>query len=90
MNNRGYFMSKRYNSYKNTGWTVERLQKLILKDDPYLSFKDSEAKAKFLYKELNNMNNRINKNTKKYFKHNLPFSYFEDDERYLDYFDIQE
>jgi hypothetical protein len=83
-------MGKRYSSFKNTGWTVERLQRLILRDNPNITSIDCKLKAESIYNELERINKKMKRNTKNYFKHNLPFSYFENDENFLEYFDIQD
>lgn len=79
----------KYNSYKNTGWTIDRLLIIIVEQNPCISYKDALEKATLTFNELNNLNNKTHYNNKKYFKYNLPFSYFEDDENFLEFFDIQ-
>jgi hypothetical protein len=45
-----------------------------------MSYEDSRDKAILIYKELNRINNKLHKNNKSYFKHNIPLSLFENDD----------
>lgn len=76
-------------SFKNIGWTIERLHMLIVEENPCISYQEGLKKAKETLQELNRLNKNMFDNTKKYFSNNLPFSYFEDDENFLEFFDIE-
>jgi hypothetical protein len=56
---------KRYSSYKNTGWTIDRLFMLVVEENPCISYKESLNKAKVILKELNKLNKQMHYNTKK-------------------------
>jgi hypothetical protein len=86
-----YLTNKSLNkTIKKYDYNINELMKIIFIEYPNISKDDCFIKAKLLKRELNNINRNINRNTKKYFKHNLPFSYFENDENFLEYFDIQD
>lgn len=67
-------------SYKNMGWTIDKLLFLIVDENPCISYSDAFKKAKFFYKELNNLNKNMYNNNKKYFKYNLPLSLFQNND----------
>ena len=54
-------------SYRNIGWTKDRLWLLIVDENPCISYKEGKKKANMVHKELNKMNFNSHYNTKKYF-----------------------
>ena len=59
-------------------YSVSEIMKILFIENTNITLDDCYKKAIFFSKEINKSNDRINRNTKKYFKHNLPLSIFED------------
>ena len=75
-------------SYRNIGWTKDRLWLLIVDENPCISYKEGKKKANMVHKELNKMNFNSHYNTKKYFDNNIPLSYFENDDNCYDFLEF--
>jgi hypothetical protein len=56
------------------------IYKFIAEDNLNMSHEEIRDKAKLIYKELNKVNNKLHRNNKSYFKHNIPLSLFENDD----------
>jgi hypothetical protein len=52
--------------------------KILFIENPNITLDECYEKAKIFNKEIKKSNMQIVRNTKKYFKHNLPLSIFED------------
>jgi hypothetical protein len=52
--------------------------KILFIENPNITLDECYKKALSFNKEIKRLNMQINRNTKKYFKHNLPLSIFED------------
>lgn len=63
---------------KNARWTLKEIAIEYQKENPNWQWDKCINKADIIYKELNRLNNQTWKNNKLYFKHNIPFSDFED------------
>lgn len=67
---------------KNLQWEMKDIAHQYKLENPSWSWKRCWKKAKEIYKELNRLNNESWENTKIFFKHNTPFSFYDnkDDE----------
>jgi predicted Zn-ribbon and HTH transcriptional regulator len=72
------------NSYKNTGWTVNKIIRLYQKEHPDWTYEECESKAKIVHRELKRMNDNMRNNNIKYSENNMPFSYFDDNPEFKD------
>lgn len=68
--------------YENLHWTMENIAHQYKIENPSWTWKQCWRKAKEIYRELNKMNRESFKDTDKFFKHNTPFSFYDnkDDE----------
>lgn len=62
---------------ENKYWKYKDVLYFVEKENPKMSKRDVEDKAREIYLELKNLNSKSNYNRKKYFKHNTPMSSFE-------------
>jgi hypothetical protein len=56
------------------------IYKFVAEENINMSNEEIKDKAILIYKELNRSNNKLHRNTKSYFKHNIPLSLFENDD----------
>lgn len=66
--------------YKNQKWTIKDIAHQYKKENPDWDWDKCYKKAKIIYNALKSMNWSMENNNKKYFKHNIPLSYFEFDD----------
>lgn len=65
--------------YKNRKWKLKDIAHQYKKENPNWTWDECYKKAKIIYKELEKLNNQEYNNNKKYFKYNIPLSYFKFD-----------
>lgn len=63
---------------KKYTYSISEIMKILFIENINITKNDCYEKAKIINREIKNSNKKINRNTKKYFKHNLPLSIFED------------
>jgi len=65
-------------SVKKYKYSISEIMKILFVENPNITKEECYERAKFLNKEIDKSNKQIVRNTKKYFKHNLPLSIFDD------------
>jgi len=70
-------------------YSLKEIMKIIFIQDSNITKQECYERAKNLKYEIDKINTYINRNTGEFFTYNIPFSYFEDDENFLEFFDIQ-
>ena len=70
-------LNKLINKYS---YSIKEIMKIIFIENPEIDKEECYKQAIMFYKEINNINKKAIRNTKKYFKYNLPLSIFENGE----------
>ena len=75
---------------ENLQWEMNEIAHQYKAENPDWTWKECWAKAKLIYRELNKLNRESFRETKRFFKMNTPFSFFDDrdgefGEIYVDY-----
>ena len=65
---------------QNFRWTMKDIAHQYKIENPNWTWKQCWNKARLIYKELNKMNNQMWKDSKTYYDHNTPFSFFESED----------
>jgi hypothetical protein len=65
-------------SVKKYKYSISEIMKILFVENPDITKEECYEKAKFFSKEIDKSNKQIVRNTKKYFKYNLPLSIFDD------------
>ncbi len=63
---------------KKYRYSIKEIMKILFIEHRSITKDECYEKAKIIFKEIKNSNDFINRNTDKYFEHNLPLSIFED------------